>query len=99
MPLTDLIKGNQSDLIEVFLQNNTKGSQVIKPNLEVGSWGTENLRSTWISVAGSAGWKDSVLSARLTMFQFVEKEEGFCCSQMVIGATRQGISPAPQPPG
>lgn len=99
MPLTDLIKGNQSDLIEVFLQNNTKGSQVIKPNLEVGSWGMENLRSTWISVAGSAGWKDSVLSARLTMFQFVEKEDGFCCSQMVIGATRQGISPAPQPPG
>ena len=50
----------------------------MKPNLEAGSWGMENLRSTWISVAGSAGWKDSVLSARLTMFQFVEKEEGFC---------------------
>ena len=72
---------------------------MMKPNLEAGSWGMENLRSTWISVAGSAGWKDSVLSARLTMFQFVEKEEGFCCSQMVIGATGQGISPAPQLPG
>lgn len=72
---------------------------MIKPNLKVVSWGMEKLRSTWISVAGSAGWKDSVLSARLPIFQSVEKEEGFCCSQMVIGATGQGISPAPQPPG
>lgn len=74
---------------------------MIKPNLEVGSWGMEKLRSAWISVAGktTAGWKDSVLSARLTMFQFVEKAEGFCCGQMVIGATGQGISPAPQLPG
>ena len=63
--------------------------------------GMEKLRSTWISVARktTAGWKDSVLSARLTMFQFVEKEEGFCCCQMVIGAAGQGISPAPQLPG
>lgn len=83
----------------MLLQNNTNGSQVIKPNLEVGSWGMEKLRSTWISVAGSADWKDSVLSAMLTMFRFVEKEEGFCCSQVVIGATGQGISPTPQPPG
>lgn len=72
---------------------------MIKHNLGVGSWGMENLRSPWILVAGSTGWKDSAVSPGLAMFQFVEREEELCSDHMVIGAMEQGISPAPQPSG